>query len=130
MSILPLTSHSTNEKPSRPLSGSRFSRVPVTRLSAATTSQPRASRDSQRWEPTKPAPPVTSARRLIAADPPVHEADTAHAHRVVDVAAVDENRTPHRPAQTRHVQVAELVPLGDDDHGVGAGGHRVRVLLA
>src|SRR6266498_3223625 len=39
-----------------------LSSVPVTRLSMQTTSQPRASRKSQRWEPMNPAPPVTRTR--------------------------------------------------------------------
>ena len=38
-----------------------FSREPVSRLSRQTTRQSRSSRYSQRWEPRKPAPPVTNA---------------------------------------------------------------------
>src|SRR6266540_4894760 len=41
-----------------------LSSVPVTRLSMQTTSQPRASRKSQRWEPMNPAPPVTRTRTI------------------------------------------------------------------
>src|SRR5581483_6163803 len=37
-------------------------REPVSRLSAQTTVWPSASNASQRWEPTNPAPPVTSMR--------------------------------------------------------------------
>src|SRR5215469_13757820 len=41
-----------------------FSIRPVDRLSAHTTSSPRATRASQRCEPIKPAPPVTRVRIL------------------------------------------------------------------
>src|ERR1700752_4188014 len=41
-----------------------FSIRPVHRLSEQTTSSPRAIRASQRWEPMKPAPPVTRVRTL------------------------------------------------------------------
>ncbi len=36
--------------------------VPVTLLSTATTSQPRAKNPSTRWLPTNPPPPVTNTR--------------------------------------------------------------------
>src|SRR3712207_254212 len=39
-----------------------FSRLPVAKLSTTVTSSPRASRASTRFDPMKPAPPVTSAR--------------------------------------------------------------------
>src|SRR5258706_2753795 len=39
-----------------------LSSTPVTRLSSARTSHPSAIRRSQRCEPRKPAPPVTTAR--------------------------------------------------------------------
>src|SRR5215208_2886629 len=47
---------------------SRFSRLPVEMSSSTVTSSPRASRASTRFEPMKPAPPVTSAfmrRRIL-----------------------------------------------------------------
>ncbi len=40
---------------------SRFSRLPVERLSTMVTSSPRSSSASTRFDPMKPAPPVTSA---------------------------------------------------------------------
>src|ERR687897_1112651 len=49
---------------------SRFSRLPVEMSSSTVTSSPRASRASTRFEPMKPAPPVTSEfmrRRILAA---------------------------------------------------------------
>ena len=42
-----------------------FSRFPDDRLSTMETAYPRLSRSSATWEPMKPAPPVTSARRLM-----------------------------------------------------------------
>src|SRR6476646_7424470 len=38
---------------------------PVSRLSAATTEKPSPNNRSHRWDPTKPAPPVTRARLLF-----------------------------------------------------------------
>src|ERR671910_786239 len=49
---------------------SRFSRLPVEMSSSTVTSSPRAIRASTRFEPMKPAPPVTSEfmrRRILAA---------------------------------------------------------------
>src|ERR1044072_8130397 len=40
----------------------RNSRLPVVKLSTTTTSSPRATRASTRFEPMNPAPPVTAAR--------------------------------------------------------------------
>src|SRR5436190_6212692 len=55
-----VTSPSTSSAPCSS-AGPRFSRRPVERSSRATTSSPRASRASTRWEPMKPSPPVTRA---------------------------------------------------------------------
>src|SRR5215469_2901826 len=43
-------------------SGSTFCRLPVTRLSTATTENPSFSSRAHKWLPRKPAPPVTTAR--------------------------------------------------------------------
>src|SRR6266567_6931192 len=101
----------------------RWSREPVMKLSRLRTPKPRTSSASHRCEPMNPAPPDTTARglELVAADAPVSETKAAHDHRVVDVAAVDNHRPPHRGLHASEVEVAELVPLGDHDHGVGAG---------
>ena len=56
-----VTSCSTRVKPRRRLdSRPRLSREPVTKSSMQTTSQPLPRKNSQRCEPMKPAPPVTS----------------------------------------------------------------------
>ena len=47
---------------SRAAAGFRFSRLPEAKLSTTTTSSPRAIRASTRFDPMKPAPPVTTAR--------------------------------------------------------------------
>src|SRR5262245_33931177 len=49
-------------KPCRSLRCAMLSIDPVDRLSRIRTSWPCASRASERWEPMKPAPPVTRAR--------------------------------------------------------------------
>ena len=43
-----------------------------------------------------------------------------HLLRVVDVAAVEDDRLPHQLLHAREVGLAELVPLGDDRQRVGA----------
>ena len=43
----------------------RWRATPVERSSSAKTSQPSASRSSERWEPMKPAPPVMSALPVL-----------------------------------------------------------------
>src|SRR5712692_5955637 len=109
------------------------------KLSSASTRLPLASSASQMCEPMNPAPPDTTARglavlraaggsRLVAADASIREAKAAHGRGVVDVAAVDDHRLPHRLLDTTEVEVAEFVPLRDQDQRVGAGGERVRVL--
>src|SRR2546427_3428098 len=105
-----------------------FAAVPVTRLSTHTTRQPSASSRSHRGEPRKPAPPVTTARNLGAADAAVDEAAFAHRLRVEDVAAVDDDGPAHQAFDPIEVELAKFVPLGDDEQGVGTGGDRVGVL--
>ena len=64
-----------------------------------TTSQPLARRRSQRWEPMKPAPPVTSTRTRRAsggddrlpADRVVLEAEPPHPLGLPDVAPVEDD---------------------------------------
>src|SRR5712692_7981429 len=102
--------------------------VPVTRLSTQTTFQPSFSNRSQRCDPRKPAPPVTTARKSGTADAPVDEAAFAHCLGVEDVAAVDDHGTAHQALDAIEVEVAKLVPLGDDEQRVRTGRHGVGVL--
>src|SRR6266545_4686158 len=102
---------------------------PVRRLSMQTISQPRASRKSQRWEPMKPAPPVTSTRTApssdgqdgLSPDRVVLEAEAPHALRLVEVPPVENERAAHQAPQPLQIEKPELVPLGDQ-------GDRVRPL--
>src|SRR6266851_2888144 len=105
-----------------------FLAVPVTRLSTQTTVHPSTSSRSQRCDPRKPAPPVTTARKSGTADAPVDEAAFAHRLGVEDVAAVDDHRTAHQAFDPIEVELAKLVPLGDDEQRVRTGGHGVGVL--
>src|SRR5215470_16502347 len=104
---------------------------PVRRLSMQTTSHSRARRNSHRWEPMKPAPPVTRTRMAsgrddgLAPDRVVLEAESAHALRLPEVAPVEDERPPEQPPQPLEVQVLELVPLRDEGDGVGALRRRV-----
>src|SRR5262245_30854906 len=86
---------------------------PVSRLSMQMTSWPWPSRNSERCEPMKPAPPVTrmrtgSARDHGAApDGVVLEPEPAHPLRLVEVAPVDEERPPQHRPDPLHVEEAE-----------------------
>src|SRR5207302_2352334 len=95
-----------------------FFAAPGTRLSTQRTCQPSASSRSQRWEPRKPAPPVTTARRvtwpLAAADPAIDEAVLAHHDRIVDVPPVHDHRAPHHALEAVQAKPAEFVPFGDE----------------
>src|SRR2546428_4353327 len=99
---------------------------PVTRLSMQTTSAPWARRNSERWEPMNPAPPVTSTRTAaasgrqdrLAPDGVVLEAETSHALRLVEVAAVEDQGPSQQSAQPLQVEEPELVPLGEEHHRV------------
>src|ERR671925_1512068 len=52
---------SPSTRSTSPPSSSRFSRLPVEKLSRMRTSYPSRSRRSVTWDPMKPAPPVTRA---------------------------------------------------------------------
>src|SRR5690348_9828152 len=57
---------------------------------------------------------------LFAANAAVGEAQVLEQLRVVDVAAVDDDRTAHDLFDAAKVELAELVPFGDDDERVCA----------
>src|SRR5690349_8440687 len=122
MKIPWLTSSCRNSKSGLPWRWRMFWAEPVMKLSSARTLTPRASRASQRWEPMNPAPPETTARGLcglLAANAAIREAQAFHGRGVVDVAAVDDHRPAHELLDARHVELAELVPLRDQNDGVG-----------
>ena len=82
----------------------------------------RAGSGRERCEPRNPAPPVIehSHRPVSAADRAIREAELLHLARIVEIAAVEDDRTRQRALDAREVRVPELVPLGDDDERVGA----------
>src|SRR5215212_7483043 len=96
-----------------------FSSVPVRRLSMQTTLYPSERSLSQRWLPTKPAPPVTSTRFLR---PPPEFLATAEAlvansggpdlSRLISVATVHEElRGLHKGCCPLEIQSPHLLPL-------------------
>src|SRR5688500_4805202 len=97
-----------------------LSAAPVSRLSMQMTSLPSARNFSQRCDPMKPAPPVMRMRAIRAsggghahrraADWEVGEAVLAHDLRLVEVAAVEDDRPLHQLAHAREVGPPELVP--------------------
>src|SRR5438105_13238959 len=123
-----LTSIWRNAKSGFDCSPRTFSGEPVMKLSSASTRQPRSSSAWQRCEPINPAPPETTALGLFAANAAVGETQASHHRRIVDVAAVDDDRSAHELLDTRHVEVAELVPLRDEDDRVRSSRHLVSVL--
>src|ERR1700761_9634128 len=66
----------TSSRAPRPTAPSRFARLPVERVSITVTRSPRSTRASTRFDPMKPAPPVTT-QSIIAG---------AYERRVVSVA--------------------------------------------
>src|SRR6266513_5034535 len=100
-----------------------FEAAPVTRLSTHTTCQPSASSRSLRCDPRKPAPPVTTARKLGAADAAIDEAAFPHRPGVEDVAAVDDDGAAHQALDAIEVELSKFVPLGDDQEGISPGRH-------
>src|SRR5689334_4132315 len=97
------------------------------KLSSASTRMPASRSASQRCEPMNPAPPEMTARGLVAANAAVDEAQALDDGRVVDVAAVDDDRGAHQSLDAGQVELPELVPLGDQHERVGAGRDLVRV---
>src|SRR5438477_10664195 len=97
------------------------------KLSRASTRTPLASNARHRCEPMKPAPPETTARGLFAANAAIGEPETSHQGGVVDVAPVDDDGSAHQLLHTRHVELPELVPLGDEHDRIRARRHLVRV---
>src|SRR4030095_6585481 len=110
-----------------PFISSRFSRCPVDRSSITRTRNPCCASASARWEPMKPAPPVTTAlpvnailfyryRQLwLTTDSDVFEAQFSHILRLVDVPQVRNLRTLHQIANSCHVESTELVPFSNEN---------------
>src|SRR5689334_20941719 len=115
MKIPWLTSTWRNSKSGFSLKNLTLSGEPVMKLSSASTEKPLARSASHRCEPMNPAPPDTTARGLFPANAAVREAQAAHCVRVVDVPAVDDDGVSHQLLDARHVELTELVPLGDQD---------------
>ena len=87
-----------------------------------TTWSPRASSARHRCEPRKPAPPVTTTRAHSGRPMPVvGEAAPAHGRRVEEVAGSRRSAGPvSSAAHLVEVEPAELVPLGEHGHHLGA----------
>ncbi len=89
-----------------------FRRFPVSRLSTQTTSCPSARNRSQRWEPTKPAPPVITVLDMLASpEPRAIQPDRA--------AIAEPCSRPFRPGQA--------APRQGTTAGAGLGNRRPRV---
>src|SRR3712207_5764851 len=89
-----------------------FSSVLVHRLSMQTTLYPSESSLSQRWLPTKPAPPVTSARFLGTTEAPIVDPGGLDLLRDKRVATVHQQGRPlHQRGRTLEVQLPKFIPL-------------------
>ena len=71
------------------------------------------------WDQHGAAPPHAATQRLAAADGVVGEAEAGHHGRVVEIAAVEDQRRLQHLAQALEVGAAELLPLGDDGERIG-----------
>src|SRR5512143_1983409 len=104
---------------SLPSRWARLPRRPVERSSRTRTRQPQRSSSSVRWEPMKPAPPVTSARGTI---PPAHVSLHATDSRVAALAANGDGASCER--RRRRVRPVPVHVEGNEPHaaaGAGAG---------
>src|SRR5262249_18030140 len=107
-----------------------LSGVPVRKLSMQMTSAPSPRNRSQRCEPMNPAPPVINTRDTPlplslapyghAPDGQVGEAMLPHDLRVVEVAAVDDERALQQLLHACEIGTAELVPVRDHEERVRA----------
>src|SRR5947209_1662011 len=71
------------------------------------------------WQTGRGSGPSRVVDRRSAADGVVGEAVAAHRFRVVQVAAVEDDRFGHQPAHHLEVRMAEVLPLGHDGQAVG-----------
>src|SRR6266550_9582975 len=122
-----LTSAWRNSKSGLACSDTRFWCEPVMKLSSASTLMPRSSNSWHRCEPMKPAPPETTARGLFAANAAIGEAEAAHRFRVVDVSSIDDDRAAHELLDSSHVELAELIPFGDQNDRIRPRRNGIRV---
>src|SRR5260221_6325178 len=60
-----------------------------------------------------------------APDGGILEAETRHQGRVIEIAAIEDARRGHDLLQAFEIRAAELLPLRDDEQGLGAGGRLV-----
>src|SRR5512145_428422 len=84
------------------------------------TSWPRLRKLSHRWEPIKPAPPVTRYLAIAASYGVVGKTQFAHIVRVVNVSAVEYHRLGQQVFHSFEVGAAKFVPLGQDEQRRGA----------
>src|SRR6476659_6283622 len=99
-----------------------FDSDPVIRLSRQTTSSPRSSSRSQRCEPRKPAPPVTTTRATSGpTDALIDEPAAQEGGAIHQVAGVDHPLGGHGLADLAGVPPLEPGPRGEDGEDLGAG---------
>src|SRR3990167_8766184 len=84
------------------------------------TSCPRSRKLWQRWEPIKPAPPVIATLAILSSDRIVGEAQSLQFLRVVNVAAVENNRAFQQLFDGLKVRAAKLIPFGNDQERIGS----------
>src|SRR3989338_8173576 len=84
------------------------------------TSCPRSRKLWQRWEPIKPAPPVIATLAILSSDRIVGEAQSPQFLRVVNVAAVENNRAFQQLFDGLKVRAAKLIPFDHDQERIGS----------
>src|SRR5215469_18916689 len=113
----------------------KLASFPVNRLSRQSTEWPSAIKASQRCEPRKPAPPVTTARMTLPRNPfwtkqscmshgfspdaVVGEAVLAHKRELEHVAPIQDDRMLHRSFQPWQINRAELAPVCQNQERIG-----------
>src|SRR5438105_3246124 len=84
------------------------------------TSCPWLRKLSHKWEPMKPAPPVTKYLAIVPSNRIVGEAKFAQIGRIIDIAPVENHRMHHEFFYTVKIRPAKLVPFRQNEQRRGA----------
>src|SRR5690242_3631989 len=78
------------------------------------TSCPCLRKLSHRWEPMKPAPPVTRYLAMVPSYRVVSKTELAEVRRIVNIAAVENQRLFQQSFDAPEIRAAKLIPFGQD----------------
>src|SRR5919108_2853177 len=73
----------------------------------------------------KPAPPVIKYLAMVASDGVILETQLLQIRRIINIAAIKNNRIFEQLFDAPEIGPAKFIPLGEDQQGRGAGEHVV-----